>query len=82
MSIMSYAPGLQCSGCYHIIVHFPWIVDTLVMLGLSEVDEWGDIDHLDCLIWKLMGTTAVRKSRVASDFHPPLHHPISLIYHA
>eukprot|EP00957_Ditylum_brightwellii_P136720 10425993-Ditylum_brightwellii.AAC.1 len=38
-------------------------MNILIMLGLSEVDDWGDIHHLDYLTRKLMGTTALRRSR-------------------
>ena len=49
LRVMNYAPDLSRSLSYHVMAHFPWIADTLVMLGLIELEDWDDVDALDVL---------------------------------
>ena len=49
LKIMNFAPNLQRSSAYHVMAHFSFIADTLIMLGLSEMDDWQDIDRLEGL---------------------------------
>eukprot|EP00934_Nitzschia_sp_Nitz4_P008770 Nitzschia sp. Nitz4//scaffold166_size90379//57971//62599//NITZ4_005064-RA/size90379-processed-gene-0.62-mRNA-1//-1//CDS//3329538217//8760//frame0 len=49
LRVMNFAPSLRRSSSYHVMAHFPFIADTLVMLGLNELDNWDDIDRLDSL---------------------------------
>jgi len=54
LKVMNYAPTLRRSSAYHVMAHFPFIGDTLVMLGLSEIDNWKEIDRLERLSRKLI----------------------------
>lgn len=54
LTVMNYAPELRRSSTYHVMAHFPWIADTLVMLGLSELERWEEVDRLDMLARKMM----------------------------
>jgi hypothetical protein len=47
LQVMNYAPDLHRSGSYHVMAHFPWVADTLLMLGLNELEDFGDLSHLD-----------------------------------
>ena len=38
------------------MAHFPFIADTLVMLGLNEIDSWDEIDRLEKLARKMLST--------------------------
>jgi hypothetical protein len=58
LQIMNYAPTLRRSTAYHVMAHFPFISETLVMLGLSEMDNWGDVSRLDALAKKLQSTSS------------------------
>ena len=49
LKIMNYAPDLHRVGPYRIMAHFPWIADTLLMLGLTELENWDEINRLDTL---------------------------------
>jgi len=50
LNVMNYAPNMESGArAYHVMAHFPWIADTLLMLGLSEFEEWKEIDRLDRL---------------------------------
>lgn len=41
LNVMNYAPDMsRGASAYHVMAHFPWIADTLLMLGLSELDDW------------------------------------------
>ena len=54
LKIMNYAPTLRRSTAYHVMAHFPFISETLVMLGLSEMDNWSDVSRLDTLAKELL----------------------------
>lgn len=56
LKIMNYAPTLRRSTAYHVMANFPFISETLVMLGLSEMENWGDINRLDTLAKQLLQT--------------------------
>jgi hypothetical protein len=56
LSVMNYAPSLRRSSPYHAMAHFPFIADTLVMLGLNELNNWKEIDRLENLARKLLST--------------------------
>ncbi|CAB9509620.1 potential channel 4-associated protein [Seminavis robusta] len=56
LRVMNYAPSVRRSSPYHVMAHFPFIADTLVMLGLSEIDSWEEIDRLESLSRKLLNT--------------------------
>ena len=52
LRVMNFAPSLRRSSPYHVMAHFPFIADTLVMLGLNELDDWDEIDRLEGLARK------------------------------
>ena len=54
LRVMNFAPSLRRSSPYHVMAHFPFIADTLVMLGLNELDNWDEIDRLEGLARKMM----------------------------
>ena len=54
LRVMNFAPTLRCSSPYHVLAQFPFIADTLVMLGLNELDNWDEIDRLEELARKLL----------------------------
>lgn len=54
LKVMNYAPTLRRSAAYHVMAHFPFISETLMMLGLSEMNHWADLDRLDLLARKLL----------------------------
>lgn len=50
LNVMNYAPDMsRGASAYHVMAHFPWIADTLLMLGLSELDDWDEVSRLDRL---------------------------------
>ncbi len=49
LRVMNFAPTLRRTSPYHVMAHFPFIAETLVMLGLSELDNWNEIDRLERL---------------------------------
>ena len=49
LRVMNYAPTLRRTSAYHVMAHFPFIGDTLIMLGLSEIDNWKEIERLEGL---------------------------------
>jgi hypothetical protein len=49
LRIMNFGPSLRRSSSYHVMAHFPFIADTLVMLGLNEIDNWDEIHRLETL---------------------------------
>ena len=54
LRVMNFAPSLRRSSPYHVMAHFPFIADTLVMLGLNELDNWKEVDRLESLARKLL----------------------------
>jgi hypothetical protein len=60
LKIMNYAPTLRRSTAYHVMANFPFISETLVMLGLSEMENWGDINRLDTLAKQLSTNPCAR----------------------
>ena len=54
LRVMNYAPSVRRSSPYHVMAHFPFIADTLVMLGLNEIDSWDEIDRLETLARKML----------------------------
>ncbi|KAI2504529.1 hair follicle maturation [Fragilaria crotonensis] len=62
LKIMNYAPMLRQSSAYHVMAHFPFIAETLIMLGLSEMDNWGDVNRLDLLAKTLMRNSGEPKN--------------------
>lgn len=54
LRVMNYAPSVRRSSPYHVMAHFPFIADTLVMLGLNEIDSWEEIDRLETLARKML----------------------------
>jgi len=54
LRIMNFAPSVRRSSPYHVMAHFPFIADTLVMLGLNEIDNWDEIDRLESLARKML----------------------------
>lgn len=51
--VMNFAPPLRSPSPLHIMTHFPYIADTLIMLGLHEFENWDDISRYDKLARKL-----------------------------
>ncbi|GKZ01085.1 hypothetical protein MPSEU_001060100 [Mayamaea pseudoterrestris] len=49
LKVMNYAPGLHNVKPFHVMSQYPFIADTLVILGLGEMDSWIDIDRQDQL---------------------------------
>jgi len=50
LNVMNYAPNMsRGASAYHVMAHFPWIADTLLMLGLGELEDWDEVRRLDRL---------------------------------
>lgn len=47
LRVMNFGPPLARSMPYQVMAHFPFIADTLPMVGLSEIRDWNDIDRLE-----------------------------------
>lgn len=58
LKVMNFAPSLRRTSPFHVMAHFPYIADTLVMLGLHEFDDWQEIDRLESLARRLLSTGA------------------------
>lgn len=54
LTIMNYAPPLHRFSPYHVMAHFPFIADTLVMLGLNGLEDWDEVDRQEALSRKLL----------------------------
>lgn len=54
LSVMNYAPPLRRFSPYHVMAHFPFVADTLVMLGLGELERWDAIERQDALARQLL----------------------------
>ena len=61
LTVMNYAPPLRRFLPYHVMAHFPFIADTLVMLGLGELENWSEIDRQDELARRLRVTDSDRQ---------------------
>jgi hypothetical protein len=49
LKVMNFAPSLHNIQPFHVMAQFPFIADTLVMLGLGEIDSWDEIDRQEHL---------------------------------
>uniref|UniRef100_A0A7S4APD3 Uncharacterized protein n=1 Tax=Pseudo-nitzschia australis TaxID=44445 RepID=A0A7S4APD3_9STRA len=47
LTVLNFGPALRCSSSFHVMAQFPYIADTLMMLGLHEFDDWKDVNHYD-----------------------------------
>ena len=54
LKVTNFAPSIRRFSPYHIMAHNPFIVDTLLMLGFSEFENWGEIDRQECLARDLL----------------------------
>ena len=54
LTIMNYAPPLRRFSPYHVMSHFPFIADTLVMLGLSGLEDWDEVSRQEALSRNLL----------------------------
>jgi len=57
LAIMNFAPPLRRSSPFHVMAHFPYIADTLMMLGLHEFENWKDVGRYEKLARKSLVTT-------------------------
>jgi hypothetical protein len=58
LAIMNFGPPLSKSSSFHVMAHFPFIADTLMMMGLKEFGDWSDVDRLDKIARKLLISTS------------------------
>ena len=58
LAIMNFGPPLSQSSSFHVMTHFPFIADTLMMVGLKEFDNWNDVVRLDKIARKLLISTS------------------------
>lgn len=72
LRVLNFAPNLKRGSAYHVMAHFPWIADTLVMLGLSELEDWNEIDRLDNLARQMLHTNDANKND-SSEMNTPSH---------
>jgi len=54
LKVMNYAPSIRRFSPYHVMAHFPFIADTLVIMGLDEIVNWDEIDRQDRLARELV----------------------------
>ena len=62
IKMMNYAPPLHRFSPYHVLSHFPFIVDTLTNLGLNEVQSFAEIDRLDGLARELLSPDPLQEN--------------------
>jgi len=53
LSIMNYAPNIRRTTPYVVMARYPVIADTLIMLGLNELDQWKEVDRVEKLARKM-----------------------------
>ncbi|GAX21342.1 Trpc4-associated protein [Fistulifera solaris] len=56
LRIMNYAPPLRRFSAYHIMAQYPFIAETLVMLGLGELESFSETERQNRLARKLLVT--------------------------
>jgi Protein of unknown function (DUF3689) len=56
LRVMNYAPSIRRYAPYHVMAQYPFIPDTLSMLGLGELDNWVEVDRQDELARQLLTT--------------------------
>lgn len=49
LKVMNFAPSIRRFSPYHVMAHFPFIADTLVIMGLDEIVNWDEINRQDRL---------------------------------
>ncbi|CAJ1969482.1 unnamed protein product [Cylindrotheca closterium] len=54
LSIMNYAPSIRRTTPYVVMARYPVIADTLIMLGLSELDQWKEVERVEKLARKML----------------------------
>ncbi|KAL3930746.1 MAG: hypothetical protein SGBAC_011628, partial [Bacillariaceae sp.] len=54
LSIMNYAPNIRRTTPYVVMARYPVIADTLIMLGLNELDQWKEVDRVEKLARKML----------------------------
>lgn len=67
--VMNYAPPLRRFLPYHVLAHFPFIVDTLVWLGLKELDDFTEINRQNQLARKLLDSRRAAAEGEGADTH-------------
>lgn len=60
LTVMNYAPPLRRFSPYHVMAHYPFIAETLVMLGLVEIENFAEIDRQNRLARALLQTRGER----------------------
>jgi hypothetical protein len=71
LKVMNFAPSIRRFSPYHVMSHFPFIADTLVIMGLDEIVSWDEVDRQDKLARQLL--------RVSADEEPPLLHELGRV---
>jgi hypothetical protein len=54
LRIMNYAPPLRRFSAYHIMAQYPFIAETLVMLGLGELESFSETERQNRLARRLL----------------------------
>ncbi|VEU33346.1 unnamed protein product [Pseudo-nitzschia multistriata] len=49
LRVLNYGPALRCYSPFHVMARFPYVADTLTMLGLHELERWTDVFRYDRL---------------------------------
>jgi hypothetical protein len=63
LRVMNFGPSLTRSTPYQVMAHFPFIGDTLPMVGLSEISVWNDIDRLENLARSMLSQDSEERIR-------------------
>lgn len=61
LKVMNYSPSIRRFSPYHVMAHFPFIADTLVILGLDDIVSWNEVDRQDTLARQLLEHDDVRQ---------------------
>lgn len=61
VAIMNFAPPLRRFSPYHVMAQFPVVADTLVMLGLNELESWEEAERQERLARVLLVDESVEK---------------------
>jgi ribosomal protein L30/L7E len=51
---MNYAPSIRRTAPYVVMARYPVIADTLIMLGLNELDQWKEVERVEKLARKML----------------------------
>jgi len=58
LKVMNFAPALRRIAPYHVMAQYPFIADTLIMLGLGELESWSEVERQEGIARRLLEENA------------------------